>query len=219
MFLEEQNPACTRCGPPSRRYAVISTPLPLSQIVMPFEASRQGMVQPYMRTLPLQDVDLGGMALSPSLPLYLMPFEASHQEMDQSEIRTQPAQYVNPERERVPSHQGTVQPTLPVQDVDLGGVALSPSLPLCLTPFEASHQEMFQLEIRTQPAQYVDPERERFQAEILQLNTQHFHVLIIGRANAGKTTILQQVCNTTEQPKIFNPQGHQVCVIHIILCH
>ena len=28
----------------------------------------------------------------------------------------------------------------------------------------------------------------------------HFHILIIGRANAGKTTLLQRVCNTTEDP-------------------
>jgi hypothetical protein len=30
-----------------------------------------------------------------------------------------------------------------------------------------------------------------------------FRVLIIGRANAGKTTILQRVCNTTESPVIY----------------
>jgi hypothetical protein len=30
-----------------------------------------------------------------------------------------------------------------------------------------------------------------------------FRVLIIGRANAGKTTILQRVCNTTESPMIY----------------
>jgi len=153
-FLEDQNPASTRCGP--RRYAVISPPLPLS-LVTPFEASRQGMVQPYMRTLPAQ--------------------------------------------------------------VDPGGTALSASRPLCLTPFDASHQEMVQSEIRIQPAQYVDPERERIRAEHLRRNTRHFRVLIIGRANAGKTTILRRVCNTTEQPKIFNPKGCQVCVMHIILCH
>jgi len=78
----------------------LSPALPL-YLVMPFEVSRQGMVQPYMRTPPVQDMDLGGTALSPSLPLCLMPFEASHQEMVQSEIRTQPAQYVDPERERI----------------------------------------------------------------------------------------------------------------------
>ena len=28
-------------------------------------------------------------------------------------------------------------------------------------------------------------------------------MLVIGRANAGKTSILQRVCDTTESPKIF----------------
>ena len=45
-----------------------------------------------------------------------------------------------------------------------------------------------------------------------------FRVLIIGRANAGKTTILQRVCNTTEQPKIFNRNGQEVFhVLNIII--
>ena len=30
-----------------------------------------------------------------------------------------------------------------------------------------------------------------------------FRVLIIGRANAGKTSILQRVCDTTESPAIY----------------
>ncbi|KIM82346.1 hypothetical protein PILCRDRAFT_97521 [Piloderma croceum F 1598] len=34
-----------------------------------------------------------------------------------------------------------------------------------------------------------------------------FRILIIGRANAGKTTILQKVCNTTEKPVIYNSKG------------
>src|SRR5579863_7668370 len=36
-----------------------------------------------------------------------------------------------------------------------------------------------------------------------------FRVLIIGRANAGKTSILQRVCDTTESPEIFSvdPSG------------
>ncbi|KAG1737820.1 GTP-binding protein, partial [Suillus paluster] len=35
-------------------------------------------------------------------------------------------------------------------------------------------------------------------------------VLIVGRANAGKTTILQKVCNTTEKPEIYDAKGHKV---------
>ena len=30
-----------------------------------------------------------------------------------------------------------------------------------------------------------------------------FRVLIIGRANAGKTSILQKVCDTTESPEVY----------------
>jgi hypothetical protein len=37
-----------------------------------------------------------------------------------------------------------------------------------------------------------------------------FRVMIIGRANAGKTTILQRVCNTTEDPEIYNIRGEKV---------
>jgi hypothetical protein len=37
-----------------------------------------------------------------------------------------------------------------------------------------------------------------------------FRILIIGRANAGKTTILQRICNSTEDPEIYNDQGEKV---------
>ncbi|KAF7984468.1 hypothetical protein HWV62_14574 [Athelia sp. TMB] len=36
-----------------------------------------------------------------------------------------------------------------------------------------------------------------------------FRILIIGRANAGKTTILQKVCGTTEAPTIRNAKGRR----------
>ncbi|KAG6914450.1 hypothetical protein DXG01_017183, partial [Tephrocybe rancida] len=35
----------------------------------------------------------------------------------------------------------------------------------------------------------------------------HFRILVIGRANAGKTTLLKRVCNTTEEPCIYDDQG------------
>ncbi|KAG1860570.1 hypothetical protein C8R48DRAFT_248875 [Suillus tomentosus] len=37
-----------------------------------------------------------------------------------------------------------------------------------------------------------------------------FRVLIMGRANAGKTTILQKVCNTTDQPEIHDTKGKKI---------
>ncbi|KAG8827364.1 hypothetical protein FRC18_009906 [Serendipita sp. 400] len=37
-----------------------------------------------------------------------------------------------------------------------------------------------------------------------------FRILIIGRANAGKTTILQKVCNTTELPVVYNTKGKEI---------
>ncbi|KAG1733835.1 hypothetical protein EDB19DRAFT_2026674 [Suillus lakei] len=37
-----------------------------------------------------------------------------------------------------------------------------------------------------------------------------FRILIIGRANAGKTTILQKVCNTRDNPEIYNSAGEKI---------
>ncbi|KAH0839442.1 hypothetical protein J3R83DRAFT_225, partial [Lanmaoa asiatica] len=36
-----------------------------------------------------------------------------------------------------------------------------------------------------------------------------FRILIIGRANSGKTTILQRVCNSMEDPEIYDYQGEK----------
>ena len=38
----------------------------------------------------------------------------------------------------------------------------------------------------------------------------HFCILVIGRANAGKTTLLKKVCNSVEDPEIFSPSGKKV---------
>ena len=40
----------------------------------------------------------------------------------------------------------------------------------------------------------------------------HFRILVIGRANAGKTTLLQRVCNTTEDPCIYDNDKNLVSV-------
>ena len=53
---------------------------------------------------------------------------------------------------------------------------------------------------------HMDPEtvREHFD------HIGRFRVLVIGRSNAGKMTLLQCVCNTTELPEVFNAKGEQV---------
>ena len=40
----------------------------------------------------------------------------------------------------------------------------------------------------------------------------HFRILVIGRANAGKTTLLQRVCNTAEDPCIYDDDKNLVSV-------
>jgi len=37
-----------------------------------------------------------------------------------------------------------------------------------------------------------------------------FRALILGRANAGKTTILKSICDTTEEPRIYGPDGEEI---------
>ncbi|KAG2124235.1 hypothetical protein DEU56DRAFT_598052 [Suillus clintonianus] len=37
-----------------------------------------------------------------------------------------------------------------------------------------------------------------------------FRILIIGRASAGKTSILQRFCNTSDSPEIFNSAGEKI---------
>jgi GTP-binding protein EngB required for normal cell division len=44
----------------------------------------------------------------------------------------------------------------------------------------------------------------------LRMAIERFRILIIGRANAGKTTILQRVCKTRENPEIYNSAGKKI---------
>ena len=41
-----------------------------------------------------------------------------------------------------------------------------------------------------------------------------FRILVIGRANAGKTTLLQRVCNTTEDPCIYDKANKNLVSLH-----
>ncbi|KAJ7085902.1 GTP-binding protein [Mycena epipterygia] len=39
---------------------------------------------------------------------------------------------------------------------------------------------------------------------------EHFRILVIGRTNTGKTTLLKKVCNSIEDPEIFGPYGNPI---------
>ncbi|KAH9052676.1 hypothetical protein EDB87DRAFT_1656176, partial [Lactarius vividus] len=40
--------------------------------------------------------------------------------------------------------------------------------------------------------------------------TYDFTLLVIGRANAGKTTLLKRVCNTTDEPCIYDEKSNSL---------
>ena len=49
----------------------------------------------------------------------------------------------------------------------------------------------------------------------LRMKYKRFRILVIGRANAGKTTLLQRVCNTTEDPCIYDKDNKNlVSLLH-----
>ncbi|KAJ6455171.1 hypothetical protein C8R45DRAFT_595153 [Mycena sanguinolenta] len=48
------------------------------------------------------------------------------------------------------------------------------------------------------------------QAIDLRSKCPHFRILVVGRANAGKTTLLKKVCNSVEDPDIFTPGGDRL---------
>ncbi|KAF9457398.1 hypothetical protein BDZ94DRAFT_1175629, partial [Collybia nuda] len=43
----------------------------------------------------------------------------------------------------------------------------------------------------------------------LKKKAQRFRVLFTGGANSGKTTILKKICNTTNDPEIYNREGQK----------
>jgi GTPase SAR1 family protein len=55
------------------------------------------------------------------------------------------------------------------------------------------------------PSSIMDPSKFKLRKKF-----ERFRILIIGRANAGKTTILQKVCKAREIPEIFNSTGEKV---------
>jgi septin family protein len=60
----------------------------------------------------------------------------------------------------------------------------------------------------------VDAKAVEERREELKKRAGRFRILIVGRANAGKTTILKKICNTTNEPEIYNSKGEQAIVSH-----
>jgi len=58
------------------------------------------------------------------------------------------------------------------------------------------------------PTTTIDPE----EAAKLRAKYTHFRILVIGRANAGKTTLLKRVCNSKEDP-VYNDVRSQLRLI------
>ncbi|KIK13736.1 hypothetical protein PISMIDRAFT_688430, partial [Pisolithus microcarpus 441] len=79
--------------------------------------------------------------------------------------------------------EGSVDVPVPGHTEEVPSVPSTSRLPYCLDPAKAQ--------------EHIDRIR-------------RFRILVMGRANAGKTTILQRVCNTTDQPEIFNGKGEKV---------
>ena len=63
----------------------------------------------------------------------------------------------------------------------------------------------------------IDPEA--VQAAKLRAKYTRFRILVIGRANAGKTTLLKRVCNTTEEPSIYDEDKNLVNYRLIVISH
>jgi hypothetical protein len=66
----------------------------------------------------------------------------------------------------------------------------------------------------TTPVVTIDPEAAELRAKYT-----HFRILVIGRANAGKTTLLKRVCNTTEEPSIYDEDENLVSYPLIAISH
>ncbi|KIK12360.1 hypothetical protein PISMIDRAFT_689543 [Pisolithus microcarpus 441] len=79
--------------------------------------------------------------------------------------------------------EGSVDVPVPGHTEEVPSVPSTSRLPYCLDPAKAQ--------------EHID-------------RISRFRILVMGRANAGKTTILQRVCNTTDQPEVFNGKGEKV---------
>ena len=73
-----------------------------------------------------------------------------------------------------------------------------------------STQHHWAISIFRQMSTSFQPKLTAQQIEKTRAKFKQFRILVIGRANAGKTTILRRVCDTTDDPMIFDPSGKKV---------
>ncbi|KAG9308510.1 hypothetical protein JVU11DRAFT_11854 [Chiua virens] len=70
-------------------------------------------------------------------------------------------------------------------------------------------------EVLGEPPSDVPAESTTMQIDNIREKFGRFRILIIGRANAGKTTILKQICNSTEDPEVYDGSGNKVDLAEI----
>ncbi|KZP02500.1 hypothetical protein FIBSPDRAFT_1055836 [Athelia psychrophila] len=76
-------------------------------------------------------------------------------------------------------------------------------------PFEGVQAPFAQAGSASQSAPALPQEDDEDSRELRE-RCPRFRTLIIGRANAGKTTILQKVCGTTKKPVVYDAQGEKI---------
>ncbi|KAI6142237.1 hypothetical protein BKA82DRAFT_1001553 [Pisolithus tinctorius] len=151
-------------------------------------------------------------AASSVVPDAVVPTRASDDCLDPTEVKKQidgiPSQ--TPSGNAVVSTRASddrLDPTEAKKQIDR-----IPSQPLSrsagiLLPTEASPSVSPDAVVPTRASDYrLDPTEAKKQIDRIP----RFRILVMGRANAGKTTILQRVCNTTDQPEIFDGKGKKV---------
>ncbi|KZP32298.1 hypothetical protein FIBSPDRAFT_812576 [Athelia psychrophila] len=72
-------------------------------------------------------------------------------------------------------------------------------------PFEGVQAPFAQLGQASQSAPALDEDGSDIRGRFNRIR-----ILIIGRANAGKTTVLQKVCGTTDKPEVFDASGNKI---------
>ncbi|KAI5988452.1 hypothetical protein EDC04DRAFT_3078481 [Pisolithus marmoratus] len=97
---------------------------------------------------------------------------------------------------------------LDAHDSDPGAAEAASAVPSNLTgnPAPAAVEATTAASSSSGRAYHLDPEMARKYMR----NIKRFRILVMGRANAGKTTLLQRVCNTVDDPEIFDGKGKKI---------